>query len=202
MKNLFLKFSINSIKSKYPDIEDSKLAEIKYGLEGFYLSVSKLIVLIMISILLKIEKEMFIMLLIFNILRITGFGLHASKSWICLTISLFIFILFPFLSKLMRIPLYIKFVLSMLAIVLAYLYSPADTRKRPLINSEKRHLYKIITTLNTCLLCSATIVVSDNTLSNLIIFGVYCEILIILPITYKLFNFSYNNFKNYKLSMK
>ena len=41
---------------------------------------------------------------------------------------------------------------------------------------------------------------TSNTISNLIIFGIYIEIFLIIPFTYKLFNLSYDNYKKYGLN--
>ena len=45
MKKKFLDWSMNIIKKNYPDYDDDKLAEIKYGLEGFYLTITKLLII-------------------------------------------------------------------------------------------------------------------------------------------------------------
>ena len=79
MKKNFLNFAINCIKESHPDYDDIKIAEMRYSLEGFYLSFTKLIIIAAFSLILGVFKEMLIMLVIFNVLRSTGFGLHALK---------------------------------------------------------------------------------------------------------------------------
>jgi accessory gene regulator protein AgrB len=44
-----------------------------------------------------------------------------------------------------------------------------------------------------------SIVIKNNTLSNCFIFALIIQIIIMLPITYKLFGVSYNNYKNYEV---
>lgn len=39
--------------------------------------------------------------------------------------------------------------------------------------------------------------IQHEVISNLILFGIYTEVILILPITYKVFHLSYNNYKNY-----
>lgn len=197
MKKKFLKYSLQTIKNYHPEYDDIKMDELRYGLEGFYLTVTKTIVIFAIAILLHIFWEMILMLIFFNILRKTGFGLHASKSWICLLSSTSVFIILPFIAKIIIIPFYIKVILGILSITLIYLFAPADTAKRPLIHADRRKKYKLTTTFNCCILVILLLLISNETISNLILFGIYNEILLILPITYKLFHFSYNNYKNY-----
>lgn len=142
---------------------------------------------------------MLIMLVIFNVLRSTGFGLHATKSWICLLSSSIVFLCFPLLSKIINIPLNFKFLLGICSILLIYIYAPADTKKRPLIKKEKREMYKFKTTIKCIFLVILSLIIKDDTISNLIIFGIWNEVFMILPITYKIFNLSYNNYKTYIL---
>lgn len=79
MKKRFLDGCIKLIKDNNKDISNEKIDEIRYGLEGVYLTISKTIFIFALTYVLGIFKEMFIMLIIFNILRTTGFGLHAKK---------------------------------------------------------------------------------------------------------------------------
>ena len=199
MKEKFLNYALSSIHTYYPNYNDEKLAELRYGLEGFYLSISKMIIIIALSLILGIFKEMLIMLVIFNILRTTGFGLHATKSWICLLSSSTIFLIFPMLAKIVEIPQTIKIILAIISIICIYLYAPADTKKRPLIKKKKREIYKFITTISCIGLNIIALSIKNNILSNLIIFGIYTEVFMILPITYRVFHLSYNNYKNYRL---
>jgi len=197
MKQNILNHCLGFISSNRPDIDEIKLDEIRYGLEAIYMTITKTVVIFTISIILDIFIEMFLLLLFFNILRTTGFGLHATKSWICLLSSTLIFIFLPFISKIIYIPIFIKSILGVIAIILIFIYAPADTIKRPIINKNRRAIYKSLTTISCIILTLTSIIIKDNTISNLIIFGVYTEVILILPITYKIFGLSYNNYLNY-----
>lgn len=198
MKEKFLNCALSSVKRYYPQDDDIKLEEIRYGLEGFYLSITKMIVITILAFILGVFKEMLIMLIVFNILRTTGFGLHATKSWICLLSSAIVFLFLPIIAKTLEIPQIIKSILTIVSIICVFLYAPADTKKRPLIKKRKRDIYKFITTVSCILLSILCVTIKDTTLSNLILFGIYTEVIIILPFTYRIFNLSYNNYKNYK----
>lgn len=201
MKNIFINKSLALINKYYPNYDDIKIAEIKYGLEGMYLTITKLVIIFSIALMLNIYKEMLLLLIFFNIMRTTGFGLHATKSWICLLSSTLIFIGLPFVSKIIIISLPIKIILGALAIILVYKYAPADTKKRPLINPKTRRKLKIKTIFRTTILMIFAIIIKNNIISNLVIFGIYTEIILIIPISYKIFNLSYNNYLTYKLQM-
>ena len=115
MKKKFLKYATQLIKEYYPETDDVKIEEYRYSLEGFYLTFTKMLVIIPLSIILGVFKEMIILLFFFNILREPAHGLHATKSWICLLSSLIIFIGVPFLSKTLIFPFQLKMPLTPLA---------------------------------------------------------------------------------------
>ena len=202
MKKKFLSYSLQTIQKYHPDYDEIKMDELRYGLEGFYLTITKSIIIFTVAILLHIFWEMILMLIFFNILRKTGFGLHASKSIYCLISSTSVFILLPMVSKCIIFPIYIKLILCILAVILIFRYAPADTIKHPLIYADRRKKYKYITTFNCILLAIVLLWIPNETLSNLILFGIYNEVILILPITYKIFHLSYNNYETYLKTLK
>lgn len=199
MKKRFLDYSLKLIANNNPNISDEKRDELRYGLEGFYLTITKAIFIFSLAYLLRIFKETLVMLIFFNILRATGFGLHAKKSWMCLISSSILFIFLPFISRYVVFPFYWKCILGGLSIILVTLYAPADTIKHPLINANKRMILKLLSTIFCTILVILSITIKNETIDTLIIFGIYVEISLIIPITYKLFHLSYNNYKNYIL---
>lgn len=199
MKKMFLNSCLNLIKKNNHEINDEKLDEIRYGLEGLYLTVTKTIFIFLLSWILGIFKEMLLLLLFFNILRTTAFGIHAKKSWMCWVSSTIIFIFLPFLSKVIIIPFYIKLILGIISIVEIYLYSPADTYKHPLVNKNKRDIWKFISTINCIIMVTICLSIDNEIISNLLLFGIITEIAFIHPISYRIFNLPYNNYKKYNL---
>ncbi len=199
MKKRFLDYSLKLITSNNPNLSNEKKDELRYGLEGFYLTITKTVFIFGLSYLIGIFKEMFLMLLFFNILRTTGFGLHAKKSWMCWVSSTILFIFLPLISRYIVFPIYLKYVLGILSVILIFMYTPADTEKHPLINKRKRIILKIISTAFCTILVICSIIIKNETIDTLIIFAIYTEISLILPITYQLFHLKYNNYKSYIL---
>ncbi len=62
----------------------------------------------------------------------------------CATASLLIFIIIPKLCETITINNNIKIITSIICTLLIGIYAPADTEKRPLINKNKRTIFKII----------------------------------------------------------
>ncbi len=199
MKKLIINKCMELVTTYNKDLSQRDIDKIKYGLEGLYLTITKLIFIIIISIILGIWKETLLLILIFNGIRLTAFGVHAKRSIDCLISSTLFFILFPIICIKLTIPLIVKVILFIPLTVLIGIFAPADTEKRPLINKKKRKIYKMLSIMISIIYMTIAIVIKDNTLSNCFIFAIVIQIIIMLPITYKIFGVSYNNYKTYEV---
>ena len=83
MKKYIMNHAMQVIKDNYPNYNQDKLDEIRYGLEGIYLSLTKTLVILLFTLILGIFKEAVTVLLFFNFIRFFAFGLHAKESWQC-----------------------------------------------------------------------------------------------------------------------
>ena len=200
MKKFFLSKALNLVKEMNPDYDDDKLDEIRYGLEATYLSITKLIVILLASFLLGLLKESIILLLFFNGLRITGFGLHASKSWMCWVSSSLVFLVLPYLCNILVIPNGLKIILSIVCVINFILYAPADTVKRPLIHKKRRTIYKTTTVILSLIYVYFIFATNNTFIQNSLISAMLIEGVLINPYVYKLFHLPYANYKTYELS--
>ena len=178
--------------------DESKLKIIKYGLTSLYLHITKVIVTFSLAYFLGIFTSLLKLMAFYSILRLTAFGVHAKKSIHCWIASLISFLLLPYLCEILTIRFEIKIILLIMCVVLIAIYAPADTEKRPLIHKRKRLIYKILSIITTCIYTISIFFIKSNILSNCIMFATLLGTIIILPVTYKLFGVSYNNYKNYK----
>lgn len=198
MKELVINNSLNLVKRQYPDYDDEKIAVIRYGLEGIYLTVSKTIIIFLIAYFLGILKELIIFTLIYNAIRMPSFGAHAPSSAICLMASTTIFILSTYLCMVISISIWLKLLLGTIGIVIIFKNSPADTAKRPIINKKRRLCYKIISTVIAIIFVILSITIQDNFISNSLMLGLMIQSMMTSRITYKLFGQTYDNYKNYQ----
>ena len=188
---------MNNIKKNKPDLNDEQLEIIEYGLEGLYLTIIKIIIILLLAIVLDILKETVLMIIFYNVTRFFTFGLHAKTSTSCLITSLLLFIGGTYLATYLQINLPIKIILSVICLILICIYAPADTEKRPLINPKKRKKFKILSIITSIIMGTLLICLHDSYISNFMIIGQVEAIIMILPITYKLYGLPYNNYKNY-----
>ena len=190
MKEVFLKHSLQLITANREWDEES-LEKIRYGLEGIYLTIVKLVILLALAIILNIERLFLINLVFFNILRFFAFGVHARNSTQCLITSTVMFIIFPILSTSIDFPLPVQIIIASICVLLFLLYAPADTHKRPQKNRKKRQFRKAFAVTIAIIYVLLIIMLKD--LSQIILCSLMTEAIMILPITYHILGVPYKN---------
>jgi len=189
---------INLIKIYNKDINDSEIEKIRYGLEAVYLTLTKLIAISLLAIYLNIFEEFIVFTLLYNFVRLFAFGIHAKNSLICLLLSSFIFLFFPYLASVMTSNTYGNLVMGSICVILMIIYAPADTHKRPLINKKKRIRFKMLSVGISSIYLLLALLINNDFISNCMILSLITEVILILPVTYRLFDLPYNNYKLYK----
>lgn len=200
MKKYIMNHAMQVVGSIYPQYDEDKLDEIRYGLEAIYLSLSKTIVILLITLILGIFKEAVIVLLFFNFLRMFAFGIHAKKSWQCWISSSIMFIGIPYLCIYTELKEIIYYILIGFSVINYILYAPADTVKRPLIRKNRRIKFKILTLLVSIIYIVLFLNTNDVFIQNTIVYTMLLETVLIHPLTYKVFNLPYKNYERYVFS--
>lgn len=196
MKKKFLNAAMNLI-TKEKNFTNDEIAIMRYGLETIYLTVTKLVVVVLISCLLNILKEVVLLLIFYNIIRSQAFGIHASKSIYCLISSLIMFVGGALVCKYCILPFELAISLALVCNICLLLCAPADTHKRPLVNKKKRKRFKFLSFLFGIIYTILIILFKDYFIVNYLLFGMIEAVIMILPITYKMFKLPYNNYKTY-----
>lgn len=200
MRKKFLKYSISTIKKKYPNYSEEKLEEIEYGIEALYITFTKTIVITLISLFLGVIKEVFWILIFYNILRTTSFGMHAKTSLQCYIISTILFVGLAIVSKYLNINIYLKVFISIVCFIHIIIFAPADTYKRPLINKKKRIIYKFSSIVISLIYVTLIIIFHNSMMTTYMMFGLVDATLMIHPLIYRMFQLPYNNYKTYNES--
>ena len=194
MKTLFLNSTMGFI-CKYHSYSELDQQKLLYGLEGIYLTITKMIVLVVLSLILNMFKEFVLVVVIFNLIRYTGFGFHAEKSYQCLLFSTFNFIVIPYIFLHIHFPNIIIYGISGICILHYLLFAPADTKKRPLTNKRKRIIRKIITVIIGIIYTILIILLDSKYWAGILLSALIIQAIIINPLTYRLFKQPYNNYK-------
>ena len=197
MKEKYLNRTISFI-TKYKEYSNEEIENMRYSLEGLYLTFTKLIIIFTISIILGIFKEVIILLALFNIIRFTGFGFHAKTSLQCLITSTLFFIGLPYLILSLEPSRTIMLIIGLCSLVCLAFFAPADTIKRPLPNKKKRLYRKIGTITIAIIFIILSFIIKNNTISYLLIMAIMVEAIMVSPLIYRIFGQPYRNYLNYK----
>lgn len=196
MRNAIINKQLNFIK-RYNNLDDEKLSIIKYGLESIYILITKLVIILIAAFLLGLLKQTIIFLLFYNLVRLPSFGLHATKSCICLISSLLIFIILPYVCTILVIPTNYKLIMGIIGLFFMFKNAPADTYKRPIINKKRRLVYKILSCIITVVMTCISLFIKDQFLASSILISIILQCFMISPTVYKIFKLPYNNYKQY-----
>ena len=197
MKEKFIKSSINFI-SKYQECDDLKLKRLKYGLEGIYSLIVKISVVILISIITKTLTETLLFILFYAGIRTFSFGWHAKSNIACWITTLLIYNVILYFIINIDYPIYIGYIILGISLISMLLWAPADTPKRPLIRKKQRLKSKILSITVLVLYAVIYVTINSNPLKNIILYSLLIQTILINPITYKITNTRFNNYKYYK----
>lgn len=188
----------NRIRKKIPDIDDEKAEIINYGLQIVIGEIPKIFVLILIAFLLGVGWLTLLAFILILPYKVFSGGLHLKSHLGCIVGTTLFYCGDVMLSKMIVFePVYIKYIIILFVwifgIAMCKLYAPADTENVPIISkkerSKKQKLSYIALTISLVIAC----IIQDSVISNIIIFGMLFQSLIISRLAYKITNNKYGH---------
>lgn len=198
MKEKFIASVVNLAK-RNKEYTEEEVAIMRYALEGIYLTFTKILVITLIAALLGLFKEYIWFVLLYTPIRSVSFGWHANTTKQCWVVSILAFILIPYTFSVITINRITKIILLTFSIFIFALYSPADTKKRPIVNRKRRLMFKVVS-LIIIFVYSCYSFKHSNLISNLMIASLLYQSLLINPLIYKITHQEFNNYKTYNLN--
>lgn len=198
MKEKFIVNIVNLAK-RNKEYSDEEVAIMRYALEGIYLTFTKILVITLIAVVLGLFKEYIWFVLLYTPIRSVSFGWHANTTKQCWIVSILAFILIPYTFSIITINMSAKIILLTFSIIMFAVYSPADTKKRPIVSKKRRLLFKAASLIITFIYCYYSLN-NDNLIGNLMIASLFYQSMLINPLIYKLSHQEFNNFKAYNLN--
>ncbi len=181
----------NRIRQEMPEIDDEKAEVIRYGLELIIGEIPKIVLLFVIAIILKIGW--LVVFAYFTMLpyKIVAGGFHLKTNIGCTIGTLTIYYGNVLISKYITwTPIYMKYIMILVififSIIMISLYAPADTVNLPILTKKERKTKKILSYIFATITLVASIVIKDNTLSNILLLNVIVESICISRVAYKL----------------
>jgi len=184
------------IKMNVKDVDNEKAEIINYGLKCFISSISKCIVIVLLSYFLGILDLVIISMISFCFYRTFAGGAHAKTHIACLLSSSAIFISSVYIA--MYTSFYfgktskIYLLIFIINLIIIYLYAPADVKQKPILNKNFRKRMRVCSFLSMSLIIIfALAVINNNLISNLIVLTTLFQGITMLPIFYKILGCEY-----------
>lgn len=184
------------IRNKMPEIDDDRAEIINYGLQLVIGEVPKTFIMLGIAYLCGVlELSLLALLFIIPYKTFSG-GVHLKTHIGCIIATSFFYTGNAVLSKhLVFEPIYIKYILIVsiwiFSLVMIRLYAPADTETVPILRKKDRDLKRKLSYITMTLTLAISIVIKNNTISNLLMFGTLFQTISISRFIYKLTNNKY-----------
>lgn len=197
-----LSLVISENMNLYLDKKDINKIKMQYGVEILLLNISKLFIILLISLILGLLLETLIVIISFNLARLKAFGVHANNSLNCFLVSILLFIPGVYFINTIKVNNIMIAILFMVLIIIITLYAPADTKKRPIIGKNKRYKLKMQALAIMIILMIVTLSIPYKNIKILIAFGAFIEAATVLPITYRILKKGRNNYEYYEKDIK
>ena len=179
-----------------PDVDDERAEIINYGLQIIIGEIPKIFALIIIAYIFGVLKLSLLALLFIMPYKTFSGGVHLKTHLGCIVLTSIFYIGNAVLSKSIVIePMYIKYILVftiwVFSVFMIKLYAPADTEAVPIVRKKDRRFKKIMSYITMSITLITSFFISNQTISNLLIFGVLFQTISITRFIYKLTNNKY-----------
>lgn len=189
MIDKFCEYLTNKIRKNMPEVDDERAEVIKYGLQLLVGEVPKIFIMMGIAWALEILKLTLICFCMMLPYRMYSGGFHLKTHLGCIIGTSIMYTGNAFVSQLFVIPVMWKIVVSVIlwvfAIIMIYLYAPADTEDVPVIAKRERKKRKVISYVVVSVMLVCGCVVQNAVISNMLIVGVLLQSCSISRLAYR-----------------
>lgn len=202
MENRLASFFIDWLFSHDDELSQEEKAYLHYYIEVIIINLTKVTLLLIVSLIFNILMETAITLGAFIILRKYAFGWHAKSSINCSLIGIISFAGIPlFINKyghyIDTLSFSLLFPLLLISLVIIYKYSPADTENNPIIEEYIRNKLRTKALATVTLLYVLIFLIPTLEIKIFLLLGVWLELIVITPVFYKIMNRRFNNYEQY-----
>ena len=185
----------NRIRKEMPDVDDERAEVINYGLQILLGEVPKFFIMLLIAYLLGVFKITLITFLILMPYRGASGGFHLKTHIGCIVTTTAFYCGIAFLSNSIILGDITKYFLAaavgLFGIIMIKLYAPADTEDVPIISKKVRKQKQVLSYISFIIGLVIAVVIKNNIISNIIIFGYFVQTCMITRLAYKITNNKY-----------
>ena len=188
-------FLTNKIRKEMSDVDDERAEVINYGLQILIGEVPKIFIMLLIAYILGVLKLTLLTFLILTPYRGASGGFHLKTHIGCIISTCTFYCGVAFLSKsvvLDDIARYILcFAVGVFGLIMIKLYAPADTEDVPIISKQLRKQKQILSYVFFAIGLIISLIIKNNVISNILIFGYLFQTCMITRFAYKITNNKY-----------
>lgn len=185
----------NKIRKEMPDVDDERAEVINYGLQILLGEVPKFFIMLIIAYALGVFKLSLITFLILTPYRGASGGFHLKTHIGCIISTCIFYCGTALLSKYIVLSDVTKYLLAIaigvFGIIMIKLYAPADTEDVPIINKKVRKQKQVLSYITFVIGLIVAVIIRNNIISNIIIFGYFMQTFMITRFAYKITNNKY-----------
>ena len=183
-------FLTNRIRKEMPEIDDDRAEVINYGLQNIVGEIPKIFLLFIISYIIGMLKEVLFLFIVLTPYRGASGGFHLKTHLGCIVGTTAFYCGIVFLSQhviLQDITKYVFIGISwVFGMVMIKLYAPADTENVPILSKKDRKKKQIIAYITYSIGLMVALIVPNNMISNILLFGNLIQTLTITKLAYRL----------------
>lgn len=191
------------IRMKMPEINDERAEVINYGLQILIGEIPKLFIMLLLAYILGVFKLSLITFLILLPYKGASGGFHLKTHIGCIISTTTFYCGIAFLSKSIVLDDITKYFMAaavgIFGIIMIKLYAPADTEDVPIISKKVRKQKQILSYIFFIIGLIVSVIVKNNIISNIIIFGYFVQTCMITRFAYKITNnkYGYEVYENF-----
>ena len=183
-------FLTNRIRKEMPEIDDERAEVINYGLQYIVGEIPKIFLLFRIALVLGMFKEVLFMFLVLTPYRGASGGFHLKTHLGCIIGTTAFYCGIVFLSQHIILEDITKYILTgiswIFGMFMIKLYAPADTENVPILSKKDRKRKQMIAYITYSIGLMAAVLIQDNVISNILLFGNLLQTLTITKLAYRL----------------
>lgn len=191
MIDKFCEYLTNKIRKKMPEVDNEQAEAIMYGIQLIIGEIPKLFLLFALGFVLRLWWQTLLAFCLLLPYRIVSGGFHLKTHLGCIISTnliycgnAFISTTFHFSSDIIK---YIVIIcIWIFGMIMVNIYAPADTESLPILTKKERKTKKILSYIILTANMILATVITNNTISNIIIFGTLIQTITITRIAYKI----------------
>lgn len=192
----------NKIKIENPDIDEERAEIINYGLHLIIGEIPKFFIIIAIAFLLGVGKLTIITYFLILPYRAFSGGFHLKTHIGCIVGTTIFFCGIAYLSKYLVLEGATKYLITSLVwifgVIMITKYAPADTENVPILSKKERKQKKILSYIALTISILVSIIIKNEVISNILVYGMLMQSISITKLAYKLTNNKYG-YELYKI---